>query len=107
MHDIIEKLRKFNKDRNWGQFHSSENLAKSISIEANEILELFQWGDKVENLDNLKDEIADVLIYTILLSDKYSLDVYELINSKIQKNELKYPIEKSFNNSNKYTKWIK
>lgn len=87
MEEIIKKIKTFVKERNWDQFHSGGNLAKAISIEANELLELFIWSDETEKKDKLKDEVADVLIYTILLTEKYNLNIKEIINNKIDKNE--------------------
>lgn len=101
--EIIEKIKKFTKDRDWDQFHTGENLAKSISIEANELLELYQWSNELKNVDRLKDELADVLIYSILLLEKYNLEFESIILEKISKNEEKYPKNKSFGNSKKYT----
>lgn len=102
MQKIIEKLRKFNEDRDWDQFHSSDNLAKSISIEAGELLECFQWSPNYE-LESVKEELADVLIYCVMLADKLGLDPLEVIREKITVNEKKYPVEKSRGSSKKYT----
>lgn len=99
--DIEARLSGFVRDRDWEQFHTPENLAKSISIEAAELLEHFQWGDE-PNLDELKDELADVITYCILLAKKYDWDINEIVNRKITKNEAKYPVEKSKGNSKKY-----
>ncbi len=99
---LIERIKKFTKDRNWSQFHTGENLAKSINIEAAELLELYQWNNEPKNLEDLKDELADVLIYSIMLADKYDFDVIEIMNEKLSKNEKKYPVNKSFGNSKKY-----
>ncbi len=99
----IERIRKFTTDRNWDQFHSPANLAKSISIEANELLECFQWDEENYNLDHVKEELADVLVYCVDLLDKLDLDVDAIINEKMAKNEAKYPVEKAFGKSNKYT----
>ena len=101
--ETIERIRRFTTDRDWDQFHSPANLAKSISIEANELLECFQWDEDHYNLDNVKDELADVLVYCIDMLDKLDLDADEIINAKMVKNEAKYPIEKSRGNSTKYT----
>jgi NTP pyrophosphatase (non-canonical NTP hydrolase) len=99
--EIIASLRAFVKDREWGQFHTPENLAKSISIEAAELLEIFQWGPP--DADNeLRDELADVLTYCFLLADKYDLDPEELILSKLEKTKAKYPVEKARGKSDKY-----
>ena len=102
---LIERIRSFTKDRNWSQFHTGENLAKSIIIEAGELLELFQWDSNLKDLDDLKDELADVLIYSILLADKYNLNISDIINEKISKNEEKYPVKKSYGNSKKYNEF--
>lgn len=99
---LIERIKNFTKDRNWSQFHTGENLAKSINIEAAELLELYQWNNEPKNLEDLKDELADVLIYSIMLADKYNFDVIEIMNEKLSKNEKKYPINKSYGNSKKY-----
>ena len=93
--DTKERIRRFTKDRDWDQFHSPENLAKSIVIEASELLECFQWSGKDFNLQNVKDELADVMVYCYDLIDKLNLDEDEIINSKMTKNEAKYPVEKS------------
>ena len=97
----LEQLRAFVAQRDWKQFHTPENLAKSISIEAGELLELFQWGSNADESD-IKDELADVLTYCILLADQYGLDPYELVIQKLQKTKEKYPIEKSKGKSDKY-----
>lgn len=102
MQEIIKRIRKFNEDRNWDQFHSPENLAKSVAIEAAELLECFQWSADYK-LESVKQELADVLIYCIMLADKLGLDPNVIIEEKILKNELKYPVEKSRGNSKKYT----
>ena len=103
MDKLKETIIKFQKDRNWKQFHTPENLAKSISIEAGELLEHFQWDDNYD-LEEVADELADVFNYCILMADSLNLDIKEITLNKIRKNELKYPISKSKNNSTKYTK---
>ena len=99
--EIMQTLRAFVAERDWGQFHTAENLAKSISIEAGELLEVFQWKAP-EDQEALKDELADVLTYCFLLADKYGLDPKELIRAKLEKTKAKYPIEKSRGKSDKY-----
>lgn len=99
--DIMKELREFVAAREWGQFHSPENLAKSISIEAGELLEVFQWATP-NDLESLKDELADVLTYCYLLADKYDLDPKDLILSKLEKTKDKYPVEKARGKSDKY-----
>ncbi|HHU56185.1 MAG TPA: nucleotide pyrophosphohydrolase [Acholeplasmataceae bacterium] len=102
---IIEKIIKFRDDRNWKQYHSGENLAKALSIEAAELLELYQWKHEVDNLEALKEELADVLIYGILLADTYNFDIEEIIEDKLKKNNEKYPVEKSYGNAKKYNEF--
>ena len=101
---IQDRIKKFVSDRDWSQFHSPENLSKSIVIEAAELLENFQW-DSCYNFQDVQDELADVLIYCYQLAIALDLDVEEIMNSKMDKNELKYPIEKSKSNSKKYTEF--
>lgn len=98
----IDRIRKFTQDRDWDQFHSPSNLAKSISIEANELLECFQWSDTDYNIDSVKEELADVLVYCRNMLDKLELDEDEIVNAKMDKNEAKYPVEKAKGNSKKY-----
>lgn len=100
--ETIERIRKFTTDRNWKQFHSPSNLAKSISIEANELLECFQWSDTDYDLEHVKEELADVIVYCQDMLDVLSLDVDEIVNNKMAKNEKKYPVDKSYNSSKKY-----
>lgn len=102
--ETIERIRNFVKDRNWSQFHSPSNLAKSINIEASELLECFQWSDTDYDLEHVKEELADVIVYCQDMLDVLGLDVDEIVNSKMEKNELKYPVAKSYGNSTKYDK---
>ncbi|SIQ41512.1 NTP pyrophosphatase, house-cleaning of non-canonical NTPs [Bacillus cereus] len=103
---ILEKVLKFRDDRNWKQFHNPKDLAISLSLEASELLENFQWKSSEEavdkNLENIKDELADVLIYSILLADQINVDIEEMIVNKIEKNEKKYPVEKAYGSNKKY-----
>ena len=104
-YDSIEFLRNeiktFIEERDWDQFHSPENLAKSVSIEAGELLECFQWGQEPD-MEAVTEEIADVMNYCLLLSDKLGIDSGKAIHAKIQKNAEKYPVEKSRGTSVKY-----
>ena len=100
---LVKKIDKFNKDRDWDQFHTPANLAKSISIEANELLECFQWSDKDYDLQHVKEELADVMVYCRNLLDKLDLDEDEIINMKMTMNEAKYPVEKAKGSNKKYT----
>ncbi|MHA2788196.1 nucleotide pyrophosphohydrolase [Corynebacterium sp. S7] len=97
----ITALREFSKERNWGQFHTPANLAKSISIEAAELLECFQWDDSGK-LDKARLELADVLTYAYYLADSLGESPESLIMEKLEITRSKYPIEKSFGTSAKY-----
>lgn len=100
--ETIERIRKFTDDRDWDQFHSPANLAKSIVIEAAELLECFQWNDEEFDAQHVKEELADVLVYCQNLVDKLGLDVDEIVNMKMEQNEAKYPVERARGNSAKY-----
>ena len=99
----IERIRKFTEDRDWDQFHSPANLAKSIVIEAAELLECFQWNETEYDLQHIKEELADVLVYSQNLLDKLELDADEIVNMKMEQNEAKYPGDKAKGNAVKYT----
>ncbi|NLI94194.1 MAG: nucleotide pyrophosphohydrolase [Erysipelotrichaceae bacterium] len=103
--EIIENIKAFVKERDWEQFHTSENLAKSISIEANELLELFQWSSDAKNVDRIKDELADIFIYSILLANKHGLNIEQIILEKIELNKKRYPKDKAKGNAKKYTEF--
>ena len=103
MEELTKKIRQFAIDRDWLQFNTPENLAKSISIEAGELLECFQWSSDY-NIDELKYEIADVMNYCILLCSQIGVDPKEIILEKLKISEKKYPIEKSKGKSTKYNK---
>ncbi len=98
----IDRIRRFTEDRDWDQFHSPANLAKSISIEANELLECFQWSDEDYNIEAVKEELADVLVYCRNMLDKLNLDEDEIVNAKMELNENKYPVEKAKGKADKY-----
>ncbi|WP_026499282.1 nucleotide pyrophosphohydrolase [Butyrivibrio sp. WCD2001] len=100
---VKKEVIKFTKDRDWDQFHTPENLAKSISIEAGELLECFQWSPEYDE-QAAKEEIADVMNYCILLADKMGISIEDAIMEKIQQNNKKYPIDKSYGSSKKYNK---
>ena len=102
--ETIERIRKFSEDRDWDQFHSPANLAKSISIEANELLECFQWDEDNYDINEVKEELADVLVYCRNMLDKLGLDEDEIVNAKMEQNERKYPVDKSKGKSDKYNK---
>ena len=100
--ETIDRIRKFTDDRDWEQFHSAANLAKSIVIEAAELLECFQWNDEEYDLQHVKEELADVIVYSQNLLDKLGLDADEIVNMKMRMNERKYPVEKAKGKSAKY-----
>nr|WP_027108912.1 nucleotide pyrophosphohydrolase [Lacticigenium naphthae] len=103
----MDKINEFRDARDWRQFHNEKDLALSISIEAAELLELFQWKEATEAVEkhpeNLKDELADVLIYCYMLADNLGLDIDQIIESKLNKNTSNYPISKSKGQKDKYT----
>ncbi len=103
MEELTEKIRKFAEERDWLQFNTPENLAKSIAIEAAELLECFQWNNNY-NKDELKYEIADVMNYCILLCSQIGVDPKKIILEKMNISAKKYPIEKAKGVSTKYTK---
>ncbi|MFD0672229.1 MazG-like family protein [Cohnella sp. GCM10027633] len=106
MEELIERIIHFRDVRNWKQFHDPKDLALSISLESSELLELFQWKNSEQaieqNYSNMRDEIADILIYTLTLVHDLNIDVKDAILQKIIKNAAKYPVEKSKGNSEKY-----
>ena len=104
MDEIINELKNFQWERDWKKFHTPENLAKSISIESAELLEHFQWG-KEYDIDEVSEELADVMIYCLYMVDSLDLDVKEIIFNKMEKNAIKYPIDKSKGNAKKYTEF--
>ncbi|MCI9238696.1 nucleotide pyrophosphohydrolase [Lachnospiraceae bacterium 50-23] len=103
----IDEVLKFRDDRNWKQFHNPKDLAISISLEAAELLEVFQWSAEdvacVRKVDKIKEELADVLNYCILMADVCGLDLDEIIHEKVRQNNEKYPIEKAYGSREKYT----
>lgn len=101
MQKAIQEIIEFNKERDWDQFHSPENLAKSICIEAGELLECFQWNSDY-NKEAVCEELADVVNYCIVMSDRLQVDLEEIVLKKLEKNRQKYPVEKAKGNSKKY-----
>ena len=102
MDRLKEVFREFNKERDWDQFHTPENLAKSISIEAGELLECFQWNDQFDK-DHVCEELADVLSYCIMLADRLDVNVEDIVLQKLEKTKAKYPVEKAKGVSTKYS----
>ena len=103
MEELINKIIKFNEERDWDQFHSPENLAKSISIEAGELLECFQWNNEFD-INEVKEELADVINYCLLLADKLKLNPEQIVLDKMEKTAIKYPVAKAKGKSAKYNK---
>ena len=103
MEELMQEIKQFNKERDWDQFHSPENLAKSISIEAGELLECFQWNNNYDKSE-LKYEIADVMNYCILLCSQIGVDPKQIILEKMEISAKKYPVEKAKGKSIKYDK---
>ena len=101
---LKQRIKKFNEDRDWDQFHTPTNLAKSICIEASELLECFQWNDTDFDIEEVKEELADVMNYCIQMSQVLNVDLIEIINSKMDKTEKKYPVDKAKGVSTKYNK---
>lgn len=104
---LMDELVKFRDERNWEQFHNSKDLALALSIEAAELNELFLWKtvEEAEDVDKqrLKDELADIFAFALLLSRKHGYNVKEIVLEKIKKNGLKYPVTKAKNTATKYT----
>ena len=103
MKKLIEEIEQFNKERDWDQFHSPENLAKSIAIESGELLECFQWNNNY-NKDEVCEELADVFTYCIMMADKLNVDPEEIVLKKLEKTMKKYPVDKAKGVSTKYNK---
>lgn len=101
MQKAIQEIIEFNKERDWDQFHSPENLAKSICIEAGELLECFQWNSSYDK-EAVCEELADVVNYCIIMADRLQVDLEEIVLKKLEKNRQKYPVEKAKGNSKKY-----
>lgn len=104
MEDVIDEIKKFNEERDWDQFHSPENLAKSIIIEAGELLECFQWDGENYNKEEVCEELADVFNYCIQMAIKLNVKPEEIILKKLEKTRKKYPVEKAKGISTKYNK---
>lgn len=105
--DTINEVLKFRDDRDWKQFHNPKDLAISISLEAAELLEVFQWSAEdvvcTDKIDKIREELADVVNYCILMADACGLDLDEIVRKKVKLNNEKYPVEKAFGSKEKYT----
>ena len=106
--ETIDQILKFRDDRDWKQFHNPKDLAISISLEAAELLEVFQWSAEdvtcSDKIDKIKEELADVVDYCVLMADVCGLDLDEIVLEKLKKNQEKYPIEKAKGSREKYNK---
>ncbi len=105
--ETIARIRNLTEDRDWDQFHTPANLAKSISIEANELLECFQWNDTDFDLDHVKEELADVLVYCRNILNRLRLDEDAIVMAKMDQNEAKYPVSKAKGKPEKYNQLLK
>lgn len=104
MEELMKEIKQFNEERDWDQFHSPANLAKSISIEAGELLECFQWNNENYNKEEVCEELADVFTYCIQMSMKSGVSPEGIIMKKLEKTRKKYPVEKAKGVSTKYNK---
>lgn len=111
INNLLQELRTFSKERNWDQFHSPKNLSMALAVEASELLEIYQWQSEEEShklhlepkkREEISDELADIFIYLLRLSDKTQIDLLEASFNKMKKNALKYPISEHYGNSKKY-----
>ena len=103
----LEELRKaivkFTQERDWDQFHNGKDLALALSIETSELNEVFLWKDaKDVNVEKVKEELADIFNYAILIADKYNLDIKQIVLDKLRRNAEKYPVEKAYGSAKKY-----
>lgn len=104
MEEAIKKLRAFRDARDWKKFHTPKDLALALSIESSELLEVFLWKSAEEaDIAKVREELADVLAYALLLADNYGLDPQQIVLDKIKLNEAKYPVEKAKGTARKYT----
>ena len=101
---IVQELIKFRDERDWAQFHNPKDLAIALNIEAGELLEVFLWKNpEAADIDRVKEELADVFAYALMLAEKYQLDIVQIMQDKLAKNKLKYPVEKARGNAKKYS----
>lgn len=103
LEELRQTIVKFTQERNWDQFHNGKDLALALSIEAAELNEAFLWKSATDvNVDKVKEELADIVNYAILIADKYDLDIKQIVLDKIRRNAEKYPVEKAYGSSKKY-----
>ncbi|MBI1344314.1 MAG: nucleotide pyrophosphohydrolase [Terrimonas sp.] len=105
LEQLIEEVVRFRNERDWEQFHNAKDLALALSIEASELNEIFLWKDAADaDKEQVKDELADILNYAILLANKFQLNIIEIVHEKLKKNGVKYPVNKAKGNATKYDK---
>jgi len=103
LENLRQEIVKFTQERDWDQFHNGKDLALALSIEAAELNEAFLWKDSKDvNVDKVREELADIFNYAILIADKYNLDINQIVLDKIRRNAEKYPVEKSYGSAKKY-----
>ena len=103
LEELRQSIVKFTQDRDWDQFHNGKDLALALSIEASELNEAFLWKEaKDVNVDKVKEELADIVNYAILIADKYNLDIKQIVLDKLRRNAEKYPVEKAYGSARKY-----
>lgn len=100
--ETIDRIRKFSKDRDWDKYHTPNNLAKTIVVEATELLECFQWNSDNFDTNHVEEELADVIVNCQNLADKLCLNIDNIVNKKMEQNEKKYPVEKFKSIDKKY-----
>lgn len=112
MEDLLNRIRQFNKERDWEQFHSPKNLAMALNVEVSEIAEHFQWLTEEQSRElpdgkicQVQEELGDVMIYLLNLSDKLGINLLEATEQKLEKNKIKYPVSKAKGNAKKYTEY--
>jgi NTP pyrophosphatase (non-canonical NTP hydrolase) len=106
LEELRQKIVYFTRERDWDQFHNGKDLALALSIEAAELNEAFLWKDaSVVNVEKVKEELADVFNYAILIADKYNFDIKQIVLDKLKKNAEKYPVEKAYGNAQKYNEF--
>lgn len=103
LEELRQAIVKFTQERDWDQFHNGKDLALALSIEAAELNEAFLWKDASKvNVEKVKEELADIFNYAILIADKYDLDIKQIVLDKIRRNDEKYPVEKAYGSAKKY-----
>lgn len=103
LEELREAIVRFTRERDWDQFHNGKDLALALSIEAAELNEAFLWKQAEEvNVEKVKEELADIFNYAILIADKYDLDIKQIVMDKLKRNAEKYPVEKAFGSAKKY-----